>query len=125
LEKDSIDVIFSISVFIHFNLYDIYCYFKEFCRVLKPGGRIYVDIADSDRLDFDYPGRYETYFLRHSEYYEKNPEGLSGLMQWNSLVSVVRMASHFGFQNTFKGSDEDSCLVFVKNIKGSLEATVR
>ena len=114
LEKDSLDVICSISVFIHFNLYDIYWYFKEFARVLKPGGRIYIDIADADQLDFDHPGRYEAYFLLHSEQYQNNPEALPGLMQWNSLPSVVMIASHFGFQNTFKSKDEDPCLVFVK-----------
>lgn len=116
LGKDSVDVICSISVFIHFNLYDIFWYFKEFCRVLKPGGRVFIDIADSDRLDFDHPGRYETYFLQHSEDYQKNPEGLAGLMQWNSVKSVVRIASHLGFQNTFKSTGEDSYLVFVKQL---------
>jgi ubiquinone/menaquinone biosynthesis C-methylase UbiE len=55
LQDKSIDAICSMSVFIHLNLYDIYWYFKEFARVIKPGGRVWIDIADSESLDLSTP----------------------------------------------------------------------
>lgn len=102
LKNDSIDVVCSISVFIHFNLYDIYWYFKEFGRVVRPGGRIWIDVADSESLDFKSPNKNGEYFLRHAECYKEDDASLPGIMQWNSLKSVIDIADHFGFQNSYK-----------------------
>jgi len=102
LEDGSIDVVCSISVFIHLNLYDIYWYFKEFARILRPGGRAWIDIADSDSIDFlAQNGRY---FLNHAnEYAEKGIDSLPGLMNWNSATSVIKLAENFDLQNVYRG----------------------
>jgi ubiquinone/menaquinone biosynthesis C-methylase UbiE len=102
LEKDSIDVVCSISVFIHFNLYDIFWYFNEFKRVVKPGGRVWVDVADSESLDLAGPNRNGELFLRHAESYKESDSSLPGLMNWNSIESVINVAAHFGFENVYK-----------------------
>lgn len=100
LEKDTIDVVCSISVFIHLNLYDMYWYFKEFERIVKPGGRIWIDVADSENIDFKGPNVNGGYFLKHAKDYREDPSSLPGIMQWNSLKSVVNIADLFGFQST-------------------------
>ena len=47
LADNSIDVVCAMSVFIHFNLYDMYWNFQELARVTKPRARVWIDIADS------------------------------------------------------------------------------
>ena len=94
---DSIDAICSMSVFIHLNLYDIFSYFREFRRVVKRGGRVWIDIADSESLDLETPNTNGGYFLSHAKQYSDNPAALAGLMQWNSPAAVKRIAGHFGF----------------------------
>jgi len=111
-EKDAIDVICSISVFIHLNLYDIFWYFYEFSRVVKLGGRVWIDIADSESLDLAGPNRNGELFLKHAESYKEKEWCLYGLMQWNSVKSVTNIASHFGFEKTYWHSSGQ--LVFTK-----------
>src|SRR5207253_9333425 len=69
LERDAVDVVCSTAVFIHLNLYDIFWYFSEFARVVKPGGRVWIDIADSESLDLCGPdiSTNGKSFLRHAE----------------------------------------------------------
>ena len=98
LDDVSVDVICSSSVFIHLNLYDIYWYFKEFARVLKPGGRFWIDFANSESLDLSTPNQNGTYFLNHAHEYAQNPAQLAGLMCWNSMESIIRLAKHYGFR---------------------------
>jgi ubiquinone/menaquinone biosynthesis C-methylase UbiE len=112
LEKDSVDVVCSSSVFIHLNLYDIFWYFNEFKRVVKPGGRIWVDVADSESLDLSEPNRNGEFFLRHAKSYNEDPLSLGGIMNWNSIQSVINIADHFSFENTYKRAGGE--LLFTK-----------
>ena len=112
LENDSIDVVCSISVFIHFNLYDIFWYFSEFKRVVKPGGRVWFDVADSESLDLAGPNRNGELFSRHAESYKENDSSLPGLMNWNSIASVINIADHFRFENVYKQTGGE--LLFTK-----------
>ncbi len=98
-DTDAIDVVCAMSVCIHFNLYDLYWYFREFARIVRPGGRIWIDIADSESLDLKTPNTNGAYFLKHAQDYNRNTAELPGLMQWNSLTSAIRIAQHFGFDN--------------------------
>jgi ubiquinone/menaquinone biosynthesis C-methylase UbiE len=112
LADNSIDVACSMAVFIHFNLYDIYWNFKELRRVMKPGARMWIDIADSESIELDNPNTSAKYFLNHANSYNKNPGSISGLMQWNSREAVVKMASHFSFKAVHK--DTGSNMLFQK-----------
>ncbi len=109
----SIDVVCSMSVFIHLNLYDIYWYFAEFARILRPGGRIWIDVADPESLDLKTPNTQGGYFLAHAKDYKRRPDSLPGLMQWNSARSAVLIASHFGFD--VLTSREDGQITFIRS----------
>ena len=95
----SIDVVISMSVFIHLNLYDMACYFEEFKRVLKPGGKVVFDFADSNRLfrRFRHHGN-DQLFREHTGYYKDNPASLAGLVQFNSACGIIQVASDSGFR---------------------------
>jgi ubiquinone/menaquinone biosynthesis C-methylase UbiE len=95
----SIDTVISMSVFIHLNLYDMACYFSEFRRVLKPGGKLVFDFADSNRLfrRFRNHGNDEL-FREHTGYYRENPTSLAGLVQFNSARGITQVAYDAGFR---------------------------
>jgi SAM-dependent methyltransferase len=87
------------SVFIHLNLYDMACYFAEFRRVLKPGGKVVFDFADSERLfrRFRAHGN-DQLFREHAGYYRENPAALAGLVQFNSARGITQVAKDAGFR---------------------------
>ena len=95
----SVDKVVSISVFIHFNLYDIYLYFLEFRRILKPGGRVVFDFADSHRLTGGFHSKtLIDQCLEHAPYYRDAPSNLAGLVQWNSAKGIRGAAKLAGFR---------------------------
>ena len=103
IAPQSVDTAISMSVFIHLNLYDMACYFAEFKRVLKPGGKLVFDFADSDRLF----GRFRNHgndnlFREHTGYYKENPASLAGLLQFNSIRGITQVAQDAGFKRLKK-----------------------
>jgi ubiquinone/menaquinone biosynthesis C-methylase UbiE len=99
IAEHSIDTVISISVFIHLNLYDMACYFSELKRVLKPGGKLVFDFADSNRLfrRFRNHGN-DQLFREHTGYYRANPDSLASLVQFNSASAIRQVAKDAGFK---------------------------
>lgn len=99
IAEGSVDAIVSVSVFIHFNLYDIYAYFLEFKRVLRGNGKVAFDFADEQRIGGLWRMKtLEEQFLEHAEYYAQNSSSLPGLVQWNSARGIRRVAELAGFR---------------------------
>jgi ubiquinone/menaquinone biosynthesis C-methylase UbiE len=99
LGDQSVNAVVAISVFIHLNLYDMYLYFKEFHRILRPKGTVVFDFADMNRLF----GGLRAYgnndlFLEHAEYYRADPSALPALIQWNSARGITGIARAAGFK---------------------------
>lgn len=99
VDDHSVDTVISMAVFIHLNLYDIYLYFKEFSRILKPGGKVLIDFADMNRLFSRIPNRSQNQqFLSHSTFYRDDPSALAGLVQWNSARGIKGVVRSVGFK---------------------------
>lgn len=99
IPDNSIDKIVSISVFIHFNIYDIYLYFMEFKRILRNKGKVVFDFADSHRLAGGIRSQsLIDQFLEHATYYKEAPSNLPGLIQWNSAKGIKGAAKLAGFR---------------------------
>lgn len=99
LESSSLDAVVSMSLFIHFNLYDMACYFAEFGRVLKARGRVVFDFADAHRLFSRWRNHgNDALFREHTEYYRADPSALPGLLQWNSARGITQVARDAGFR---------------------------
>ncbi len=111
LADQSVDVVISISVFIHLNLYDIYWYCREIARVLKPEGRLCFDFADSDKLfrrDWLRPANGRSrdhFFVEQAGHYLDGPTDLPQLMQWNSLRGILNVARRCGLRLVRRRSD--------------------
>jgi len=99
MEDSSVDKVISMAVFIHLNLYDIYLYFEEFIRVLRPGGKVLIDFANMNRLFSRLPNSsQDQQFLSHAGYYRNDPGNLASLVQWNSARGIKGVARSAGFK---------------------------
>jgi ubiquinone/menaquinone biosynthesis C-methylase UbiE len=99
IADSSIDKIVSISVFIHFNIYDIYLYFNEFNRILKNKGKVIFDFADTHKLASHIRSKgLIDQFLEHAPFYREAPASLPGLVQWNSARGIKGAAKLAGFR---------------------------
>lgn len=87
------DAVVSDAVFIHLNLYDIYWYFSEFGKVVKPGGRVWINLMDDATMVRDK-------VAENAELYRKDPTALKVMLCWNSIPAVIKVASYFGFSLT-------------------------
>jgi SAM-dependent methyltransferase len=52
IPEHSIDFAWSVAVFCHLHVYDIYWYFMEIAKKLKPGGRFHVNWQSADTIDY-------------------------------------------------------------------------
>ena len=110
IDNESIDKFLSMSVFIHFNIYDIYLNLESAYRVLKNGGKVVFDFADMDRL-FTSEIPENDFFLNAIESYKVDSGNLFALMQWNSFTGIENIAKHIGFEFEQRKND---ILVFNK-----------
>jgi ubiquinone/menaquinone biosynthesis C-methylase UbiE len=93
IEENSIDIVYSLGLFIHFNLYDTYLYFQEFKRVLKPGGQCFLNIKDANELEMNQ-------FLPDAKTYKINGYTTQGLQQWMAPKGVIQIAEYYDFELT-------------------------
>ena len=111
IDDESIDKYLSMSVFIHFNIYDIYLNLQSAYRILKPGGKVVFDFANMDRL-FTSDIQANDFFLNAIESYKVDSGNLFALMQWNSFTGIENVAKHIGFEFEQRKND---ILVFNKS----------
>lgn len=99
VKDDSVDAVISMAVFIHLNIYDIYYYFQEFNRVLRPGGNVLIDFANMNRLFGWPPNRgQDQQFLTQAGFYHDDHTDLPHLIQWNTARGIKGVARSAGFK---------------------------
>lgn len=94
LADASLDAAVAYNVFIHFNLFDMYWHFAELQRVLKPGGFLVFDFANTK----DFGKKMPSLFMEMTNLYKQSPEIANLLVQWHHPQAIVSMARHFGFE---------------------------
>lgn len=81
---------YSLNVFIHLNVFEIYLYFHQIGRILRTGGHFgvnFLDLGPSTRefLHF-YAGRYQ----------EANPVEFKGFLAWHGVDLIAKIAVEAG-----------------------------
>lgn len=108
LEDEQIDFAYAHAVFIHLNIYDIYWYFRELSRVLKPGGRIYLDYISAEDARFTQ----SAVFDEHAHHYRKNPANFQLLLKANGSAQILNLARQCGLVPVFKYAYKESLTAF-------------
>jgi cyclopropane fatty-acyl-phospholipid synthase-like methyltransferase len=67
-----VDKIYSLLLFIHFNIYDLIYYLSECNRILRTGGLLYFDFHDGARVRIDSTAGPEGGISRHLALYKDN-----------------------------------------------------
>lgn len=84
--------IYSVAVFIHFNLYDCYLYLKQCYNCLESQGRMLFDILNDSHIDTTLPR-----WQRHSDRYAIDRLNIFTNVHYNNPESVLRIARQVGF----------------------------
>lgn len=96
LPADSYDFGFSLHVFIHFNVYDIFNYLLAVKRLLKPGGIFYADACTLGEQTLPI-------FREQAKMYAASPEKVRGLMNYNDPEIVKTIVHEAGLRMSDDG----------------------
>jgi len=118
LPEQSLDAIYSHAVFIHLNIYDFYLYLKNFARILKTRGRIYIDFLSTDGLNFTK----SEHFSEHVENYSQHPDSLPTLLSFHSEKAILNMARELGYFSLFRWRGPDHTVVLVLQKRNGLSS---
>lgn len=91
LPAESYDFGYSLHVFIHFNLYDMFNYLTSIKRLLKPGGRFYFDAGTLGDQTI-------TVFREQATMYRQAPQTIRGLLNFNHPAAVRRVVQEVGLE---------------------------
>lgn len=105
----SVTAIYSVAVFIHFNLYDCYLYLKQCYNCLESQGRMLFDILNDAHVDVDSPR-----WQRHSDRYARDRLNIFTNVHYNNPASVLRMAQQIGFDVTQCFDERDHTFILLR-----------
>jgi SAM-dependent methyltransferase len=89
LPSASYDSGFSLNVFIHFNLYEIFCYLTEVERLLQGGGLFYFDACTLGDQTL-------ALFREQAVSYKEDRSRLPGLLNFNHPEPIARIIQEVG-----------------------------
>ncbi|EEP73309.1 methyltransferase [Micromonospora sp. ATCC 39149] len=90
LPTAAFDAGFSLNVFIHLNVFEVFLYFRQIRRILRPGGLFcfnFLDLGDNTR------GFFHTYAER---YRDANPVEFKGFLNWHGVELMTGIAAEAG-----------------------------
>lgn len=106
LQDHSVDRVFAAGVFVYLNVYEIYLYFKEMQRVLKPKGIVCANFAYGEH----FRNGLTPFFLKMAKRYEKT-KGDGIFIHWISPHAINAIAEHFNFNILYL---DQKYMIFVK-----------
>ncbi|MEU3168892.1 class I SAM-dependent methyltransferase [Streptosporangium sp. NPDC006930] len=90
LPSASFDAGFSLNVFIHLNVFEIYLYFRQIARILRTGGHFGVNFLDLGAST-------QSFFHFYAERYEQaNPFEFKGFLAWHGVDLIAKIAVEAG-----------------------------
>jgi SAM-dependent methyltransferase len=107
LPSQSFNAGFSLNVFIHLNIYDIFHYLTDASRVLRPGGLFCFDACT---VGVQTRGL----FREHAAMYREDPSAVRGLLNFNHPRLIEAVVGECGLRVTDKSTGgEDGWMNFV------------
>jgi cyclopropane fatty-acyl-phospholipid synthase-like methyltransferase len=91
--EQPVDAIYSVAVFIHFNLYDVFHYLKACFDCLKPGGKLLFDFYNIEKLNI-----HDKTFIKHTSQYLAAPGNLASYVYYNHPATLHQIYSQIGFK---------------------------
>ena len=91
--KTSTTAIYSVAVFIHFNLYDCYLYLEQCYNHLEPQGRMFFDILNDSQINI-----VSERWQRQSARYFKDRTSIFTNVHYNNPNSVMDISRQIGFK---------------------------
>lgn len=94
-KDNSVDCVRSIAILEHFNMYDGVVVFKDWCRILKPGGELIVKVPNVQSIiEAKIPITEKIYLLYGDPKWDGMDLGDSGAHKWGfteeSLISLFK-----------------------------------
>lgn len=104
-----VTAIYSVAVFIHFNLYDCYLYLKQCYNCLESQGRMLFDILNDSHVDVGSPR-----WQRHSDRYVKDKLNIFTNVHYNNPESIRRMTQQIGFDVVQHFHERDHTFILLR-----------
>jgi cyclopropane fatty-acyl-phospholipid synthase-like methyltransferase len=101
-----VTAIYSVAVFIHFNLYDCYLYLKQCYNCLEPNGRMLFNFLNDKYLDTT-----ASTWQRHTNRYIKDRSNTFTNLHYNSDIAIKKIIEQVGFN--IEWSKDESPQTFV------------
>jgi SAM-dependent methyltransferase len=93
IEDESLDFVYSIAVFVHLNLKEIYLYLKSLHSKLKSSGRVFFTFMRTEKLDYVN----DEDFLRSFDSFSEFPYFDSQSLCYNSETAIKDMLTQLGY----------------------------
>jgi SAM-dependent methyltransferase len=104
-----VSAIYSMAVFIHFNLYDIYIYLKSCYDCLVHTGRMLFDVLNDDMLDIN-----SERWQRHSDRYFQDRQHIFTNLHYNNSSVIQKIAIKIGFHILWTKNENDHTFILIQ-----------
>lgn len=110
LEKlPQVTAIYSVAVFIHFNLYDCYLYLTQCYNCLQSNGRMLFDLLNDKYLDTASPT-----WQRHTTRYLENRSNSFTNLHYNSDVGIRKLIEQIGFEIEWTKDENQQTFILLR-----------
>ncbi|GAA0731055.1 class I SAM-dependent methyltransferase [Dactylosporangium roseum] len=107
LPSASFDAGYSLNVFIHLDAYEIFQYFRELSRVLRPGGRFVMNFLELGEVTWP--------FFRGdlARYRQAQAVEAKGMVSWHHRVTVAALAREAGLEPLPESLEDEGGVVYL------------